>query len=94
MSDSPLDFSKIEALRKHLLLSPRELATLFGVSHVTYYGWMKGKPLRKSNAVHVRKQLKTLLAIITDHEWPTPEAKARASGERFARLQKILATYN
>jgi len=45
----PLDFTKVEALRKHMLLTTRDMAELLGVSRMTYYGWVSGKPMRKTN---------------------------------------------
>ena len=53
MSKFPLDFSKVEALRRHMLLTTSDMAEVFGVSRMTYYGWVKGKPLRKANEANV-----------------------------------------
>jgi DNA-binding XRE family transcriptional regulator len=49
MSKLPLDFKKVEALRKHMLLTTSNMATLLEVSRMTYYGWVKGKPVRRKN---------------------------------------------
>ena len=86
----PLDFAKVEALRKHMLLTTQDMSELLGVSRMTYYGWVKGKPLRKSNDDTVRGMLKKLLAVMTDHGWPMPEVIAAGQKQRKARLLEIL----
>lgn len=90
MSKFPLDFSKVEALRRHMLLTTSDMAEVFGVSRMTYYGWVKGKPLRKANEANVRAMLKRLLAIMTEHGWPMPEVIAAGQKERKAKLLELL----
>lgn len=88
----PLDFTKVEALRKHMLLTTQDMSELLGVSRMTYYGWVKGKPLRKTNDEHVRTMLRRLLAIMSDHKWPTPEVIASDQKQRKERLLELLNT--
>lgn len=88
----PVDFTKVETLRKHMLLTTGNMSTLFGVSRMTYYGWVKGKPLRKSNDVTVRRVLRQLLDVMKNHQWPMPEVIASDQRERFSRLQELLNT--
>lgn len=90
MTPKPLDFAKVEALRKHMLLTASDMSELLGVSRMTYYGWVKGKPIRKSNDGMVRAMLKRLLAVMTDHSWPTPEVIASDQKQRKERLLEIL----
>ena len=90
MTPKPLDFTKVEALRKHMLLTTSDMAELLGVSRMTYYGWVKGKALRKSNDAAVRAMLKRLLAVVTEYGWPTPEVIAAEQKQRKKRLLKIL----
>tara|TARA_A100001388_G_scaffold272399_1_gene252642 strand:- start:1049 stop:1327 length:279 start_codon:yes stop_codon:yes gene_type:complete len=85
----PLDFSKVEALRRHMLLSVRDISMVLGVSRMTYYGWLKGKPLRKSNDAKVREKLRQLLEIMKDG-WPQPEVIALESVSRRQRLLELL----
>lgn len=85
-----LDFSKVEALRKHMLLTTSDMSELLGVSRMTYYGWVRGKPLRKSNDESVRTMLRKLLAVMTDHGWPTPEVIASDQKQRKERLIAVL----
>jgi hypothetical protein len=73
-----------------MLLTTADMSELLGVSRMTYYGWVKGKPLRKSNDESVRKILKRLLSVMTDHNWPLPEVIAASQKERKARLVEIL----
>lgn len=86
----PLDFAKVEVLRKHMLLTVKQLCELFGVTRMTYYGWLKGKNIRSYNDFKVRKTLKALLTIMNEHQWPTPEAIAMTSKERFEHLVALI----
>jgi DNA-binding transcriptional regulator YiaG len=90
MTPKPLDFRKVEALRKHMLLTTSDMSELLKVSRMTYYGWVKGKPLRKSNDEAVRTMLRRLLAVMTDHGWPMPEVIASDQKQRKERLIEIL----
>ena len=85
----PLDFTKVEALRRHMLLSVRDISMVLGVSRMTYYGWLKGKPLRKSNDAKVREKLRQLLDIMKDG-WPQPDVIALESVARRQRLLELL----
>ena len=85
----PLDFTRVEALRKHMILTTANMAELFQVSRMTYYGWVKGKPIRQKNDERVRHVLKVLLEQITNG-WPQPEVIALAQKDRFQRLLEIL----
>lgn len=87
---NPLDFTKVEALRRHMLLTIQDMAELLGVSRMTYYGWVQGKPMRKSNQVSVRQMLKRLLAVMTEHGWPMPEVIAADQKRRKERLIELL----
>lgn len=86
----PLDFSKVEALRKHMLLTTADMADLLGVSRMTYYGWVRGKTLRKANDDVVRGMLRKLLDVMTAHHWPMPEVIAATQKQRKERLLEIL----
>tara|TARA_Y100000816_G_scaffold292506_1_gene288165 strand:+ start:3604 stop:3882 length:279 start_codon:yes stop_codon:yes gene_type:complete len=85
----PLDFTKVEALRRHMLLSIRDISMVLGVSRMTYYGWLKGKPLRKSNDAKVREKLRQLLDIMKEG-WPQPDVIALESVARRQRLLELL----
>jgi len=86
----PFKFESVETLRKHMLLTTGNMAELFGVSRMTYYGWVKGKPIRKSNEERVRRVLKQLLSVMTLHQWPMPEVIASSQKERMQRLVELL----
>lgn len=90
MTPKTLDFAKVEALRRHMLLTTQDMSELLGVSRMTYYGWVKGKPLRKSNDEAVRLMLKRLLAVMTEHGWPMPEVIAADQKQRKERLLGLL----
>ena len=85
-----LDFTKVESLRKHMLLTTQDMAELLGVSRMTYYGWVQGKPIRKANDALVRSMLKRLLAVMTEHSWPMPEVIAASQKQRKERLLELL----
>ena len=72
MAKLALDFKKVEALRRHMLLTTSNMAELLGVSRMTYYGWVKGKPVRKKNDERVRDMLRKLL-VTMENGWPMPE---------------------
>ena len=85
----PLDFKKVEALRKHMLLTTSNMSELLGVSRMTYYGWVKGKQIRKNNDKKVRSTLKELLDVMTDG-WPAPDVIAMEQKYRFQRLLEVI----
>lgn len=93
MMPKPLDFYKVEVLRKHMLLTTLDMAKAFGVSRVTYYGWTRGKPLRAKNEDKAKKTVRKLLAIMTDHGWPSPEIIGLDQKQRGERLLALLAEY-
>jgi len=91
MTDKPsLDFGKVEALRKHLMLTTADMAKLLGVSRMTYYGWVKGRAMRKSNDETVRSMLRRLLTVVTEQGWPSAEVIAMESKQRLERLKELL----
>lgn len=90
MTPKPIDFTKVEALRKHMMLTSSNMAHVLKVSRMTYYSWIKGQPLKKTNEEHVRKALKQLLGIMTEHNWPTPEVIGMTQKLRFERLLALL----
>tara|TARA_R110000823_G_scaffold171108_2_gene303628 strand:- start:65 stop:349 length:285 start_codon:yes stop_codon:yes gene_type:complete len=83
-----LDFKKVEALRRHMLLTNSNMAELLGVSRMTYYGWVKNKPVRAKNDAKVRDILRKMLGILNDG-WPQPEVIALEQKQRFERLLEI-----
>jgi DNA-binding XRE family transcriptional regulator len=91
---TPLDFTKVEALRKHMLLTTSDMASILGISRMTYYGWVKGKPVRKSNHELVKATLKRLLAVMVEDKWPTPEVIGMEQSQRKATLDEILKRFN
>ena len=90
----PIDFTKVEALRKHMMLTTNDMASLFGVSRMTYYGWVRGKVLRKTNDEMVRTVLKQLLSIMVEDKWPTPDVIAMEQKQRKERLDECMKRFN
>jgi DNA-binding XRE family transcriptional regulator len=89
MARLPLDFKKVEALRKHMLLTTKNMAELLEVSRMTYYGWVKGKVVRRKNDERVRDMLKKLLAVM-EKGWPMPNIIAMEQKLRFEKLLEVL----
>jgi DNA-binding XRE family transcriptional regulator len=88
--EANVDFTKIEALRRHMMLTTQNMAEILGVSRVTYYGWVRGKNIRKHNTVKIRDEVKKLLNILRDHSWPSPDMIAATQKERYDRLIELL----
>jgi DNA-binding XRE family transcriptional regulator len=91
---NPIDFNKVESLRRHMLLTVRDMTTLLGVSRMTYYGWVRGQVPRSSTQAKVRIMLKRLLSVMTEHGWPMPEVIAATQPERMAMLRQLLDEQN
>jgi len=91
---SPLDFSKVESLRKHMLLTVTDIASVIGISRMTYYSWRKGSVMRKDNDKLMRITLRKLLAVMQDKGWPAPEVIAMEPADRKKRLIKYLEEYH
>jgi|688.fasta_scaffold1439535_1 hypothetical protein len=89
-STPALDFSKVETLRRHMLLTVTNMAKLFGVSRMTYYGWVNGKSIRKTNELAVRRVLKQLLNVMATENWPTDEAICASQTRRMNMLLERL----
>lgn len=89
----PLDFAKVEALRKHMLLNVGQMATVLKVSRITYNAWVKGGPIRRSNDKTVREKLRTLLAVMTKEQWPTPHVIAMTGPQRLETLLEVMEKY-
>lgn len=86
----PVDFQKVESLRRHMLLNTANMAQLLGVSRVTYYNWIKGKPIRQGNIQQVKDTLRRLLNVMTTHGWPQPFIIAMDPKQRFEKLLELL----
>jgi DNA-binding XRE family transcriptional regulator len=88
----PIDFTKVESLRRHMLLRTKDMAGLVGVTRMTYYGWQKGKPIRKKNDAKIRKTLQLLLVVLTEHAWPQPQVIAMEPNERLETLNELVTS--
>ena len=89
MAKLSLDFKRVEALRKHMLLTTGNMAEILEVSRMTYYGWVKGKSVRRKNDERVRDTLRKLLSAM-ESGWPMPEIIAMEQKLRFRRLLEVL----
>lgn len=90
MSNQAIDFEKVEALRKHLMMTVNDMASILGVTRMTYYAWVRGTQPRPGNIAAVKLMLRRLLAIMTEHAWPTQEVIIMSQPERLAYLKELL----
>jgi len=90
----PLDVSKLEILRNHLMLDKSSMARVLGVSRVTYHAWLDGRQIRQSNLDYVRSTLRKVIAVIKDHQWPSPDVKAMTFKQRKQELDALLEQYD
>ncbi len=73
-----------------MLLNTSDMAKLLGVSRVTYYNWVRGKPVRKNNVIQVKNTLRGLLNVMTTHSWPQPHVIAMEPNQRLEKLLELL----
>lgn len=90
----PLDISKLEILRNHLMLDKSSMARVLGVSRVSYHAWLSGGTIRQSNLDYVRSTLRKVIAVIKDHQWPSPDVRAMTFKQRKQKLDALLETYD
>jgi predicted transcriptional regulator len=91
ITDKPLDFKQVDLVRRRMLLTIKDMAGLLGVTRATYYGWLNGGPIRKSNDAAVRVMLRRLLSVVSTHKWPTKEA---LSADQKQRREMLIALLN
>ena len=72
-----------------MLLTTSNMAELFTISRMTYYGWIKGKPVRKKNHDRVISTLRNLLKVM-ENGWPQPNIIALEQKDRFKELLEVL----
>lgn len=84
-----LDFGKVEALRRHMLLSVKDICKYLGVSRETWYNWQRGcyprPPMERKLKAHVRE----LLTVLTEESWPTPDVIAADPKDRLEMLLAV-----
>ena len=90
---TPIACLKVDQLRKHMLLTASDMSKIFGCSRMTYYSWIRGQPLRKTNDDIVRRKIRILLAIMTEHNWPTPEVIGMEQANRKKYLDELIKQY-
>jgi DNA-binding XRE family transcriptional regulator len=91
MTPKPIDFGKVEALRQHMLMTAGQMAQVLGVSRMTYYNWLRGKPVSKANGDTARQAIRNLIFLMSAHQWPSEEVTQLSSAQRHERLLALLA---
>jgi hypothetical protein len=80
-------WDRVELLRKYLHLSQMEMASLLGVTRLTYFKWITAKAWPQGGNIEVITQMTgRLAAIVKAKKWPTPEAMGMSPKQRFDRL--------
>lgn len=82
---SDIDFQKVDSLRKSLGLNKKSMATILGVSRVTYHHWLAGNSNPRGKTYEsLRGRLRKLLGIVRQEGWPPPELLSMDMGNRYA----------
>lgn len=89
-SAKQFDFAKVDALRKHMLLTVESMVILLNTTRVSYYNWLKNGIKRKKNLEHVRKVVRSLVALVSEDKWPNPVVFVANQAERLKMLQDLL----
>lgn len=89
-SSKQFDFAKVDALRKHMLLTVESMVTLLGTSRVSYYNWLKRGIKRKKSVEHTRKVVRSLLTVVSQHNWPNDAVFVANQEQRLKMLQDLL----
>jgi predicted transcriptional regulator len=84
-----VDFNKLELLRKRMLLSVTDLASILGTSRMSYYTWLEGGEIRKSNIKKINLKIDKLKNIISKYNWPNNVLELEQK-DRKAKLIKLL----
>jgi DNA-binding XRE family transcriptional regulator len=90
MTPKPIDFGKVETLRQHMLMTSGQMAQVLGVSRMTYYNWLRGKPVSKPNGDVARQAIRNLIFLMSAHQWPSDEVAKMSSAQRHERLLALL----
>ena len=65
-----VNFDELELLRKRMLLSVTDLASILGASRMSYYTWLEDGIMRKSNIKKVNSKIDKLENIVSKYNWP------------------------
>lgn len=94
MTPTPIDFAKIDTLRRHMLLTVSNMASLLGVSRMTYYSWTNGGTISKGKITFVKHRIRQLLVVMAEEKWPAPAVIASSQAVRMEMLQAALEKHN
>ena len=84
-----IDFDALELLRKRMLLSVTDLASILGISRMSYYTWLEGGEIRKSNIKKINSKIDKLKNVISKYNWPNNVLELNQK-DRKAKLIKLL----
>ena len=87
--DSPPDFIELESLRKQMLLSISDLSSILGTSRMSYYTWLKGGNIHKSNIKKINSKINQLKGVVSKYEWPKDILELEPK-ERKVKLIELL----
>ena len=90
----PIKPEMFENLRNVLQINVVDMASILGVSRVTYYAWLSGKPMRSSKYQEIRGTLRRLVSVIKDKNFPTPEVTTMSYKQRAHELKELLNQFD
>jgi DNA-binding XRE family transcriptional regulator len=90
----PIKPELFENLRNVLMLNVKDMASVLGVSRVTYYDWINGKQMRSSKAQEIRGTLRRIVSVIKDKNFPTSEVIKMSYKQRAHELKELLDQFD
>jgi transcriptional regulator with XRE-family HTH domain len=83
-----------EELRRKLNLSTTDMSRMVGVSRAAYYNWLIGTNIQKARAERVERQLKRVVRVLTEQDFPTWRDYGLSRKLRAQRLLELMALYD
>lgn len=85
-----IDINKIEALRTAMMLTNTQMASVLGVSRITYYNWRNGASISRESEYAAKAAIRKLAGLYVSGTWSTPDIRVMTGKKRFEYLQSLL----
>jgi DNA-binding XRE family transcriptional regulator len=86
-----IDINKVESLRTAMMLTNAQMASLFGVSRITYYNWRKGSGIARDSEHAAKAVIRKLAGLYVSGAWSIPDVRVMTNKKRYAHLLSLLA---
>jgi DNA-binding XRE family transcriptional regulator len=83
----------MEECRSKLKLRAEDMASILGVSRISYYKWRKGGTMRPTTVKGVEATLRKIAHVMREHKWPTGPEMAMPAERRADRLRSLMTFY-